>query len=360
MYFRMLRRASQLRKGQAAAALAALAVAAAAATALLNLYVDVQAKLRREFRNFGANIIVESKAGFSPDQLARIHSVVAARGLEVPFAYTVARTARDQPVVVGGVEFSQVQKLNPWWSVSLWPTSPGQALVGVRAARAISPDMQPFTLQLDGNTIQLSPAGTLSTGAGEDSRIYIALPDFERWAGLGPSVVEIAAYGSTSEVDSLLRQLQREIAGADVRPVRQITESEANILNKTRSTLLSSTAFILLTAALCVLATLTGWVIDRRRDFAIMKALGASNLLIALFVAGEAAALAIAGTVIGFAAGLGIAAMIGRINFHAPIAPRIGTFPVVLIGLLLVTLIATLLPLQLLRRIQPAIILRGE
>ncbi len=61
MYFRLLFRAAALRKGQAAAALTAIVVAAAAATAMLNLFVDVQAKLRKEFRNFGANIVVEAK-----------------------------------------------------------------------------------------------------------------------------------------------------------------------------------------------------------------------------------------------------------------------------------------------------------
>jgi putative ABC transport system permease protein len=114
------------------------------------------------------------------------------------------------------------------------------------------------------------------------------------------------------------------------------------------------------TAALCVLATLMGWVFDRRRDFAIMKALGASDGLIAMFVAGEAAALACVGAIAGFAAGIGIAALIGRLNFNAPISPQFRVFPAVLIGALAVTLVATLLPLRLLRRIQPAMILRGE
>jgi len=45
------------------------------------------------------------------------------------------------------------------------------------------------------------------------------------------------------------------------------------VLGKTRSTLLAATSLIILTAALCVLSTLMGWVFDRRRDFAIMKAL---------------------------------------------------------------------------------------
>src|SRR5581483_3514380 len=51
MFVRMLLRAAVLRRGRAASALFAMVVAAAVATAMLNLYVDVQAKLQREFRN---------------------------------------------------------------------------------------------------------------------------------------------------------------------------------------------------------------------------------------------------------------------------------------------------------------------
>jgi putative ABC transport system permease protein len=188
----------------------------------------------------------------------------------------------------------------------------------------------------------------------------LSLQDFQSWTGLQPSVVEIAAYGSAAEVSSLLSNLQHDLPGADVHPVRQVTEGEANILGKTRSTLLWSAIFIVCTAALCVLATLTGWVFDRRRDFAIMKAIGASDGLIAAFLAGEAAVLACTGALLGFVAGTGIAAWIGRVNFHAPVAPRLDVLPPVLLGCLIVTLIATLLPLRLLRHIQPAMILRGE
>jgi len=56
MFLRMLVRAAVLRRGRAVSALFAMVVAAAVATAMLNLYVDVQAKLRREFRNYGATL----------------------------------------------------------------------------------------------------------------------------------------------------------------------------------------------------------------------------------------------------------------------------------------------------------------
>jgi putative ABC transport system permease protein len=362
MFLRMLVRAAMLRKGSAASALVAIMVAAATATAMLNVLVDVQAKLRKEFRGFGANIAVEAKEGqsFSAAELQQIVSTVGDRGLAVPFAYSVARTVRDQPIVVAGTDLELVRRLNPWWAVSAWPKGSGEALVGVRAAPIVTRDNSPFSLSYRGHTMMLSPVGTVRTGAGEDSRVYISLRDFQSWTGSQPSVVEVAAYGTPAEVSSLLSNLQKTLPTADARPVRQVTEGEAKILGKTRSTLLSSAVFIVCTAALCVLSTLTGWVFDRRRDFAIMKALGASDRLIAAFVAGEAAVLACAGAFFGFVAGTGIAAWIGRVNFHAPVAPRLVVFPPVLIGCLLVTLISTLLPLRLLRQIQPAMILRGE
>jgi putative ABC transport system permease protein len=361
MYFRMLFRAAMLRKGQAMSALIAVIVAAAAATAMLNLYVDVQAKMSKEFRNFGANIIVQARTsqGFTTPEVQAISAAVGNGGLAVPFSYVVARTDKDQAVVAVGTSLELARKLNPWWSVSAWPHGQGEALVGVRAQRVLGA-AAPFTLSFQGRPLHLAAAGTVNTGSGEDSRIYVSLPEFESWTGLSPSVVEVAASGSPRDITAMLWRLQQSFPTADVHAVRQVTEGEANILGKTRSTLLSSSAFIVCTAALCVLATLMGWVFDRRRDFAIMKALGASDLLIAMFVAGEAAALACVGAVTGFAGGIAIAAIIGRLNFNAAITPQFGVFPAVLAGCLTVTLIAALLPLRLLRRIQPAMILRGE
>ncbi len=362
MFVRMLVRAAVLRRGRAFSALFAMVVAAAVATAVLNLYVDVQAKLRREFRNYGANIILVGKnsASLPADTLSHVESVLAGRGIAVPFAMVVARTNDGQPVVVAGADFARVRQLDKWWSVSSWPASPDQALVGVRALPVVSPKNQPFELSFQGRTIQVTPAGTVQTGAAEDSRIYLPLTDFVAWTGIQPSTIEVAANGSPQEIEAVLHQFEQAIPSADVRPVRQIMEGETRVLGKTRATLLAAAALIILTAALCVLSTLMGWVFDRRRDFAIMKALGASDRLLNGFFAAEAAALGAIGAVIGFLLGIGIAAWIGRANFHAAVSPRFSVLPFILAGSMLVTLLSAILPISLLRRVQPAVILRGE
>jgi putative ABC transport system permease protein len=362
MLLRMLIRAAILRRGRAASALFAMVVAAAVATAMLNLYVDVQAKLRREFRNYGANIILVGKDGSSlpSDALARVDSVLSGHGVAAPFGLVVARTADGHAVVVAGTDFDRVRQLDQWWSVSKWPSAADQALIGVRALPLVSPKNQAFDLKFQGRTLTLAPAGTVQTGAAEDSRVYISLADFVKWTGVQPSSVEVAASGSAEEVARVLDQLGQEIPAADVRPVRQIMEGEARVLGKTRATLFAAAALIILTAALCVLSTLMGWVFDRRRDFAIMKALGASGRLLNGFFAMEAAALGATGAVLGFIVGIGIAAWIGRANFHAAVVPRFSVLPIVIGGSIIVTLLSAILPISLLRRVQPAVILRGE
>jgi len=362
MFVRMLVRAAVLRRGRVASALFAMVVAAAVATAMLNLYVDVQAKLRREFRNYGANIILIGKDGVSlpANALAQAETVLAGRGVLAPFALVVARTGDGQPIVVAGADFDRVRQLDRWWSVSNWPWAPQQALVGVRALSVASPRNQPFDLEFQGHTIRLTSAGTVQTGAADDSRIYLSLPEFVSWTGVQPSTIEVAATGSPEEIAAIMDQLEQAIPTADVRPVRQIMEGEARVLGKTRATLLAAAALIILTAALCVLSTLMGWVFDRRRDFAIMKALGASDRLLNGFFAAEAAALGATGAIIGFVLGIGIAAWIGRVNFHAAVVPRFTVLPFVLAGSMVVTLISAILPISLLRRVEPAVILRGE
>jgi len=362
MLLQMLMRSIIRGRGRTLSALLAIVVAAAAATAMLNLFVDVQAKLHNEFRNYGANVVIVAKNGQSlPTNALRIvDSSLDGHDLAVPFAYVVARTDSGKAVVVAGTDFSAVQTLDHWWSVASWPTRSQQALLGTRAAQSLNVSGQPFSLSFQGKSIQLVPSGTLQTGASEDSRIYISLSDFEKWTGVPMSTIEVAIPGSSAEINTAMQKLAQSLPSADVTPIRQIMAGEANVLGKTRSTMLYSAILIIATAALCLLATLIGWVYDRRRDFAIMKALGASSLMINGFFASEAALLGIIGAVVGFVFGIGAAIWIGHASFHTAVVPRFGVFPVVLLGSVLVALASALLPILLLQQVQPANILRGE
>jgi putative ABC transport system permease protein len=361
MFLRMLVRAVVVRPGSVAGALASVVIAATAATAILNLYTDVQAKLEHEFRAYGANVVIMAPQGSSlpADTLEQVNKTVGERALAVPFAYAIARTSSDQPIVVAGTDFALARKLNSWWEVTpQWPQGASQALVGTRAEAALG--NQQFELRFHNKPVQLIASGTLRTGAAEESRVYISLNEFHAWTGIAATTIEVSVTGSPAEVEQAIAELRRALPALKVRPVRQIVQAEGNVLGKTRGTLLAASLLILITAALCMLTTLSAWVLDRRKDFAVMKALGASERLIAGFFAAEAAAIGSIGALLGFSAGVAIAIWIGRVDFQAAVEPRFSVFPLVLAGSLMLALASAMLPVSLLRRIQPAAMLRGE
>ena len=361
MLLRLLLRAAWVRRERAFTALAAFTVAAAASTAMLNLYSDANAKLRREFRSYGANIVVAPRTGdrLPADAMQRVEAVLAGDGMAVPFAYAVAKTSEGAPIVVAGTDLERARRMNPWWQVTAWPSAADQALVGTRAADALG-TRGTLDLSFEGRTMRLRPSGTLRTGSAEDSHVYVSLAPFSSWTGVGPSVLEVAASGSAQQVSETAGRLALALPDADVRPIRRIVEAEAQVLGKTQAALLASVSLIILTAALCVLATLMASVFDRRKDFALMKALGASQAMVNAIFAAESVMLGLFGAVAGYAIGVGVAAWIGRASFHAAVEPRLSVFPVIVAGTTVLALLAAALPLLLLRRVQPAVMLKGE
>ncbi len=124
--------------------------------------------------------------------------------------------------------------------------------------------------------------------------------------------------------------------------------------------MLASTLLITLTVALCVFSTLTSSVLERRRDFAVMKAIGSSQITVNGLFAGEALVIALTAAFSGYLLGSGLAAWISEANFHTAVLPRIAVLPLVVALSVALALLAALLPLAQLQRIEPAGILKGE
>ena len=136
MTSRVMMRSFTVRKGRTITALLALTTAAAVATAMLNLSVDLEAKLTREFRKVGANVLVTGANGteISADGIQTVRSAISPGDVVIPVAYAVAKTQSGRPIVVAGIDVAAARKANPWWAVT------GQSdagLVGVRASEAL-------------------------------------------------------------------------------------------------------------------------------------------------------------------------------------------------------------------------------
>ena len=357
MFFQMIWRASLRRKGATLLALVSVTIAAGVATTLLGLYADMESKISREFRGFGASLIVVGKDGqhFDEAALNAIRSKLGTNATVVPVAYVVAKTASGKPIVVVGTDVAKAKQLNSYWSVS----GASEILVGERAATAlVSEDKR--TLIFGNKTFALANESALKTGSDEDSRVYIPLEQLSAWTGIQPNTLEVGVNGSATDIEAVAAKLRQILPAADVRPIRQVAEAEAHILSRTRAVFLGCMATIVAVVGLCVFATLTASVFERRKDYAVMKALGSTQSgLNALFLA-ETGSLGITGGIVGFILGTGLAMLIGRLNFHANVAPRIDVLPAVLGGCLLLTLVAALFPLLRLQNLAPATMLKGD
>lgn len=361
----LLRRSLLHRRSRTVAELVALTVSAAVATALLTLYASLDLKLHHQFRAFGSNIVITSRDpgnALPPDALAIARRVAGHDSRVVPFAYAVAQMNHGSSIVVAGTDLAGVRAMNSWWQVSAWPkndqASPPQVLTGVRAEKALG--AQRFSLTYNGKTVPLQTVGTVRTGDAEDSRIYLPLDTFESWTGVRPTTLEVQTAGNTQQIQAVLTRLRQALPGCEVQAVHQLVEAEANVVSRTRSLMLSSLVLISLTVAICVLATLTASVLERRRDFAVMKALGATQHHVGLLFLLETIVLAMAGLLCGYLLGCGIAYLIGEWNFHTAIFPLWRVVPQVALLNLLVAVLAAAIPLRILRHLEPATLLRGE
>lgn len=360
---RILQRSLLHRRARSFSALVALTVSAGVATALLTLYADLDAKLHHEFRGFGANIVITAPAASSlpANALIQVKQAAGDDALVAAFGYAVATTDRGTPVVVAGTDFTAVKKLNAWWSVDAWPAEndANAALLGQRAANFVA-DEHEVKLTFAGKPLVFYGAGRLKTGGDEDSRIYMPMPSFSAWTGAGVSVIEVQVPGGAAKVEAAMTRLQRILPGMDVQPVRQLVEGESRIVDRTHTLMYAAVLLIALTVGVSVLATLSASVLERRRDFALMKALGGSQMqLISLFLL-EALLLALAGVVAGFVVGSALAWAISEGNFGTATLPRLQVLPIVLLLNVAIAVMAALFPARVLRGLQPAGLLKGE
>jgi putative ABC transport system permease protein len=304
-------------------------------------------------------VATRAQGSLTQNDLAGMLSVVKAKQDVVPVAYAIATAPNGSRVIVGGADLGSLAQLNSWWAMKQVSTE-GSALIGSRAAEQLSPSGQPFTVSFGSRTLSIHPQTIFTSGSDDDSRIYVSLNDLTNVTGLSPNVALLRVEGRTRDIEQAIRKLKASAPELDVQPVRQITQAQTAIVGKTRSVVLASSAVVVILIMLCMVATFTSSVLERRKDFAVMKALGASNRTVNLLFASESSLLALVGSIAGYILGSGIAFWIGKANFEAAILPQPVLFLPVLLGSVLLALIASTAPLRLLQQIQPAGILRGE
>ena len=397
--WRILGRSLSLKRPQVLVTLLSLTIGAAVAAMLLNLYGDAQAKMTREFRAFGANLIL------SPSGMAResgnpaevqdsldaslmnedVLEEIRRSGSEarritavgILHAVARARNATDrsalgdsgEPVIVVGTDFTLLHQLYPAWRLS--PTAAvgglSEAVIGEQVAEQLflerGDDLE-LEIGVGGASAQIRVkiAAIVSTGGPEDGQVFLPLARLQEALGIdgGISLAELRVDGSTQEIEAVAARIADAFPKLDVRPVREIVYSEGQVLNTVRWLLLTLTMIILAITALCLIATITAIVLERQREIGLMKALGASDRLLMGFFLAEVGVLASAGSLVGFGLGAILSRFLGVQLFGIPLDLHWPALPWVVLTTVVVALGAAWSPVRVVRRIRPAVVLKGE
>lgn len=235
----------------------------------------------------------------------------------------------------------------------------------------------------------LNIVGVYDSGGDEDEQIFTALstaqdlansrkkidsievsalttPDNElakKAATKGPSSLSPADYETwycTAYVSSICYQIQEAIPDSVASPVRQVAESEGNILDKTQLLMILITILSLFGSALGISNLVTASVMERSNEIGLLKAIGARDYRISGIVLTEIIITAIVGGVAGYFMGYGFAQIIGQTVFNSSIEMKPMVIPIVAVLIVIVTLAGSIPAIRMLLRLRPAEVLHGR
>lgn len=288
-----------------------------------------------------------------------------------------------------------IQSLRTWWDVDgEWidesrDGSDSQCMVGTNVAKNNNISVgDTITLTGKGGSTDLTVAGIYDAGGDEDDEIYTTLGTAQTIGGLDgeigsievsaltnpddelaeraardPNSLTVSQYETwycTAYVSSICYQLQEAIDDSVASAVRQVANSEGQILDKTRLLMLMITILSMVGSALGIMNLVTTTVMDRAQEIGLMKAVGAQNSQVTGLLLTEIFTTAIVGGIVGFFAGIGFAQIIGQSVFSSSISLTPTVIPLVIILIFLVTLLGSLPAVRMLLKLSPSEVLHGR
>ena len=397
LFFRMVAGSLWRRRERVGIALCSVAIGISVGSGLLLVSRDVERMVSRELRVYGPNLVVQPRSeeaasglrdvrvgavrtrdtfatpptGWARDRVTASGPVRAESIL--PLLYGTARAAlpmRWQTVIVAGTDLDALQRLYSGWKIRRAERGPDAGrtplVMGADAARRIGvtsgDTLTLLPLASGGEPVAASVAAVFQSGGSEDGIVYAPMPSAERLLALRGrvSVVLVRAVGEPRAIESALASGWLGGPQRQAQALRRLTGAARELLGRLHNLLAAVTLFALVTASLCTMSTLTDLVLERRREIALLKALGARQRDVLLLFLAEAAALGVAGGLAGFAIGAMAAQVVGASVFHTAIRIDARVLPGAVALALVVTIVSSLPPVRYALALDPARALRGD
>lgn len=353
----------------------AIFIAALTSSAFLNIYFDIDTKLSKELKAYGANLnIMSAKVGenISNSAYERVKQTLGTRGL-TPYLYAFLNVDGADTLVLGS-EFSALKLTKPFLeavqgSFSLSDFSENSAFIGRDLAnKMISGNKQDSLENLvgrelevsgDGGAARLKIKGILQSNDEFDSLFIAPLSVVQNLANLSEiNFANAVVYGSFDEVSAVAARLSDSEINA--KPISSVSLSEGLVLDKLKALMFLIILVVLIIASTSVNTTLSAIIYARKKEVALHLALGASKKDIAKLFGAECFTLALGASIVGAICGYFLANVFGYFIFDSGINFRfLAAFLAIIISLIF-ALLAAFLPIKRAVNINVCENLKGE
>ena len=373
MFWRLIFRALRLRLQRVFIIFTALTVGASIVTAMAAVYFDINTKMSQELRTFGANFYIGSADGGMMNQ-AELNAILQKAPdsfitAASPYLYGVARSDLEK-IVLMGVNFDAMRILAPYWQITGSAINVNfddrNAMIGKTLAERLHVKVGD-NLQLSKNAIEkhsFNIKGIVEAGDATDNMLIVNVEFAQNWLDkegvVNNALLNVQNEQGANTVDQFAEKIMQQYPDLTARPIRKVSASEGQILEKIKGLMGLISLVILVLATLCVNTTLIAIVGERSKEFALQKALGARKLDIIRQISTEILIIAFCAIIIGLGLGYLLAQVLGITVFKSYIDMRLPVLPITVVLSLLVAFVAVIIPTRRALSINVANVLKGE
>ena len=373
MFWRLIFRALRLRLQRVFIIFTALTVGASIVTAMAAVYFDINTKMSQELRTFGANFYIGSADGGMMNQI-ELNAILQKSPdgfitAASPYLYGVARSDLEK-IVLMGVNFDAMRILAPYWQITGSAINVNfddrNAMIGKTLAERLHVKVGD-SLQLSKNAVEkhsFNIKGIVEAGDATDNMLIVNVEFAQNWLDkegvVNNALLNVQNEQGANTVDQFAEKIMQQYPDLTARPIRKVSASEGQILEKIKGLMGLISLVILVLATLCVNTTLIAIVGERSKEFALQKSLGAKKFDIIRQISTEILIIAFCAIIIGLGLGYLLAQVLGITVFKSYIDMRLPVLPITVVLSLLVAFVAVIIPTRRALSINVANVLKGE